>query len=499
MNKRPVVVKAKPQDLASEVRKWLQPHGRRFGHLTARASHSGSLVLEALLLDTGDGSCTIFAAELESGREEYPSITQLIPAAHRAERAIGDMFGIRAIGHPRPKSLILHDGAWPSDFAPLANHAVAPKAPYEFLQVSGEGIHEIPVGPIHAGIIEPGHFRFSCAGEIIAYLEIRLGYLHRGVEKGLTEGPWQNCRFLAESTSSDTAVGNALAHAIAIEQLLNVELPTRAQHLRTLALELERAACHMADLSGLCSDVGYSPGTSLFAQLRGTILGFAEALTGSRLQRYYVRPGGVSRDLDDDRRSRLLADVGQARRLFKQARSLILENTAFGERARGTGFLSPAHCADFGLVGPASRASGSTYDARQAYSHGLYPAYCPAVASRREGDVLARAQVRTDEVLESLDLCETVLQGLPGGSILKIPEAAALPRNAVGIGIVEAWRGELIHWITTGADGRIERYAIKDPSFNNWTGLSNAIRGNLVADFPLCNKSFSLSYSGHDL
>ena len=318
--------------------------GWRFGHLTARGmggvgsrvlgvgtdrtdqpDRSGrssptpntqhpTLFLEALLLDTAAGGGEIIAVPLPPGAGEFPSLTSRLPAAHWAERAAGEMFGLVAHGHPRWKSLLLHE-AWPRDFAPLrdTDQALPPDAPpkeYAFLEVKGEGVHEIPVGPIHAGIIEPGHFRFSCLGEVIANLEIRLGYLHRGVERRLQEIPWQRPRFVAEAASSDTAVGNALAHAVAIEQLLEVTVPPRAQALRTMALEIERLASHLGDMGGLSADIGYSAGSALFARLRGQALGLGELLTGTRFQRSYVLPGGVARDLCARRRASVPGSPG---------------------------------------------------------------------------------------------------------------------------------------------------------------------------------------------
>ncbi|HEY3418111.1 MAG TPA: NADH-quinone oxidoreductase subunit C, partial [Armatimonadota bacterium] len=287
-----------PTALATTARQWLQQPGRRYGHLTARNAGDG-LIVETLLLDTIAGGGTILSTLLPEGGWEYPSLTPEIPAAHWAERAAGDFFGVRALGHPRWKSLILHDNAWPADLTPHSTKPGKAREPYHFLEVEGEGIHEIPVGPIHAGIIEPGHFRFSCVGEIVTNLEIRLGYQHRGVEKRLVELPWQQMRYLAESASSDTAVGNALAHAVALEQLLGVTPPPRAQLLRTIALEMERIANHIGDMGALSGDIGFSAGAALFPPLRAVALNLGMLLAGSRLQRWYVLPGGVTRGLDD--------------------------------------------------------------------------------------------------------------------------------------------------------------------------------------------------------
>ncbi|MHB9133033.1 MAG: hydrogenase large subunit [Armatimonadota bacterium] len=489
-----------PSELVSRATTLLRQPGWRFGHLTARSLDAGRVAVEALLLDTAQGQVTILSAPLPEGQSEYPSLTAKLPAAHWAERGIGDMFGLRAVGHPRWKSLLLHDDNWPLDLFPLsgAGQATSPREPYRFLEVEGGGIHEIPVGPIHAGIIEPGHFRFSCVGEVITNLEIRLGYQHRGIEQRLPEMPWQQSRFVAESASSDTAAGNALAHAVAIENMLGIEIPPRAVALRTAALEIERLANHIGDLGALSGDIGYSPGASLFPPLRGATLALAQLLTGNRRQRWFIQPGGVARELTDQNWEALLQGIADLARRVQEHIPLVLEHPGVIERMEGTGRLAPQLVRDFGIVGPAGRASGSRYDARNHYAHAAYPALTPEPAHQEDGDVLARAHIKADEIAASFAILTRVLEELPASPICE-PLPAILPAEAVGIGIVEAWRGELIHWITTGPAGTITRYAIKDPSFNNWTGLAIAIRGNLVADFPLCNKSFNLSYSGNDL
>lgn len=485
------------ETLAVEAKQQLKQPGWRFGHLTA-IRRNERIFLETLLLNTKEGSGVILSAELPSSVRAYPSLTPTIPAAHWAERVVGDMFGLRATGHPRWKSIILHDNVWPADLTPLWPESGTTREPYIFFKVKGEGIHEIPVGPIHAGIIEPGHFRFSCLGEIITNLEIRLGYQHRGVERQLCEMPWQHAHVLAESASSDTAAGNALAHALAIEQLVGVTVPARATALRMLALELERLANHIGDLGALAGDIGYSPGAALFPPHRGAVLACCQLLTGTRRQRYYIIPGGVARDLDDGRRKVMLQGIADVSHRLQEHIPLILEHAGVLERMQGTGRLAPALAKDFGIVGPAGRASGSRYDVRAAFPIDGACTVPFTPAHRESGDVLARAEIRAEEIESSLRIVQYLLGNMPASRIVDdLP--AALPAECSGVGIVEAWRGELIHWVTTDALGAIIRYAIKDPSFNNWTGLAIATRGNLVADFPLCNKSFNLSYSGNDL
>jgi len=494
------VLSVTPAELASRAAALLRQPGWRFCHLTARGLDDRTVAVEVLLLDTRQNAITLLSAPLAEGQCEYPSLTAKAPAAHWAERAIGDMFGIRAAGHPRWKSLLLHDDRWPLDLHPLAGSAqvTCPREPYRFMVVTGEGNHEIPVGPIHAGIIEPGHFRFSCVGEIITNLEIRLGYLHRGVEKRLTELPWPQARFVAESASSDTAAGNALAHVLALESLLHVAPPPRAVALRVVALELERLANHVGDLGALSGDIGYSPGSALFPPLRGATLGLAQLLTGNRRQRWFILPGGVSQDIDDDRRRALLHGVRELAEQITAHLPLVLEHPGVIERMEGVGRLAPALARDFGIVGPAGRASGSRYDVRCHFPSDPLPLSLPDPARREDGDVLARAWMKAEEIVSSVTRITQALETLPDTPVqVALPER--LPADSVGLGLVEAWRGELLHWVTTGGDGAITRYAIKDPSLNNWTGLAIAVRGNLVADFPLCNKSFNLSYSGNDL
>jgi len=484
-----------PEHLPELARQRFKQPDWRFGHLIARAQQD-HILIETLLLQPAQGRGVILSAELLAGVREYPAITPHVPAAHWAERAVGDMFGVRAVGHPRWKSILLHHDAWPLDLTPLLPDAGTSREPYTFFKVKGEGIHEIPVGPIHAGIIEPGHFRFSCLGEVITNLEIRLGYQHRGVERRLCEIPWQQAHFLAESASSDTAAGNALAHARAIEQLLDITPPPRAVALRTIALELERLSNHIGDIGALSGDIGYSVGASLFPPLRGAVLALCQLLTGTRRQRWFIVPGGVARDLDDGRRTAMVQGLAELTQRLRKHIPLVIEHPGVIERMEGTGRLSPGLARDFGIVGPAGRASGSRYDVRATFDRDALP-FTPA--HREAGDVLSRAQIRVEEIFAAIGIIDAQLAQLPDSPIAVDLAGAVLPAERAGIGLVEAWRGELLHWITTDETGAIARYAIKDPSFNNWTGLAIAIRGNLVADFPLCNKSFNLSYSGNDL
>jgi Ni,Fe-hydrogenase III large subunit len=329
-------------------------------------------------------------------------------------------------------------------------------------------------------------------------LEIRLGYVHRGVEKRLTEVPWKKARFTAEAAASDMVSANALAHAVAIESILSVTVPARAQVLRTVSLELERIAMHIIDLGGLAGDIGFLAISSSMARLRGDALRLGELLAGTRFQRGYICPGGVIQDTSD----KILTEIKKRARKLRWDLELVVryffQNQSLCERMQRVGVVSPALARDFGLVGIGGRGSGVKYDARMHFPHGVYPEITPRIAEEIDGDVHSRAKIRISELQNSLYLIGRLLDSVPAGAYCALlPDT--LPANEIGLGIVEAHRGELIHLIFTDESGKIVRYAIKDPSLNNWTGLAIAVRNNLVADFPLCNKSFSLSYSGHDL
>ena len=350
---------------------------------------------------------------------------------------------------------------------------------------------------MHAGIIEPGHFRLNCLGETIVNLEIRLGFLHRGVEKRLTEVPWKNARFVAEAAASDTAAAGALAHSIALESIAEITVPERAQYLRSLALEIERIAMHTGDLGGMAVDLGWGGLAACLSRLRGTALDMAALLSGQRFLRGFICPGGVSSD-PDVHLSQIRKTAGQLTRELEPVLDMFFDSSHVLDRTVEVGKVSDSLAREFGLVGIAARASGIAYDARRHFHCGVYPSMAPPAALETAGDAQARLKIRAAEITASLKLIGLFLDGIEGGDVCGVLPGA-LPDNSIGAGIVEAFRGELIHLIFTAEKGSISRYCIKDPSFNNWTALAIAARNNLVADFPVCNKSFSLSYSGHDL
>ncbi|MBI5836005.1 MAG: hydrogenase [Candidatus Eisenbacteria bacterium] len=455
----------------------------RLAALFGRRLPSGDLRLQALLAHDAEGRLTLCGTDLRAGVLEYPALTPEAHEAHWFERELAEQFRAHPRGHPWLK--------------PLRAHPVADGPEYPYFAVEGSGIHEVAVGPVHAGVIEPGHFRFQCDGERVLHLEIHLGYQHRGVEDLLAGARDMRAVALAESIAGDSSVAHALAHCEAVEALAGTEPPLRAQALRAVALELERVANHVGDLGALCNDIGFLPGASWFGRMRGDALGLSLALTGNRYGRGFVRPGGVSADLDAGAAASLAAD---AKRLDAEVREVAEVLFSFGQalaRFEGTGPVDYETAESLGLVGPAGRASGCDRDVRRDHPSGFYRFTHVPVVVLESGDVNARALVRRLEAQHSLAFIRETLTHLPAGPVLR--EVRPLPPESASVALVEAWRGEVVHLLFTGADGSIERAKVVDPSFHNWMGLAMALRGGDISDFPLCNKSFNLSYAGHDL
>jgi len=484
------------ESLQSEIKAWLEEPTNRISMLTS--IDGAQLVL--LMLKPSERHAELWVSEVKENR--YTSLTLSFAQLHWAERAMWDMFGIVPEGHPRLKPVLLQDpypaGYYPLRTAPLtgADLQVLDRE-FHFLEVRGDGVWQLPVGPIHAGVIEPGHFRFSLMGEYIQNLELKFGYVHRGLEKRMTEVPWQKASFVAEAIAGDTSVANSLAFAIAIESLLGVEVPPLAQALRTVALEIERVAMHTIDIGGIAGDIGMLGILQSFSRFRGIALGMGEGIAGARFMKAFIAPGGVRAEPRAPI-SKVLGNVKNMREELKRLCPMLLENQSAIERMDGIGKLKHALANEFGMVGVVGRAAGVGYDTRRHYKQGLYPNLDCPIAVEPAGDILARTKIRAKEIFNSLDLIERILSDLPTGAI-KIDLPDVLPSDSVAAGIVEGFRGELIHVAFTDESGKIKRYAIKDPSWNNWTCISIAIRNNLLADFPLCNKSLALSYSGNDL
>jgi Ni,Fe-hydrogenase III large subunit/Ni,Fe-hydrogenase III component G len=439
------------------------------------------------------------------GREapRFPSIAARHPVANWFEREIMDYLGPLPEGHPNQNRVALHDD-WPEgewalrrDFDERRPVARVGGQFRPYRPVTGEGVFHLPVGPVHAGIIEPGHFRFGVAGEPVLYLQLRLFYVHKGTEKRFERLPWRHGLFLAESISGDTAVGHALAYAHAIERLAGVEPPPRARHLRVVLLELERVYNHVADIGAIATDVAFTVPASRAQALREGLVRIQERLFGSRLLRGTVALGGVKCDLTVGRRKELLLHLESLQRDFDDLVKLLIDSGTFTDRVDGTGILETQVARDLGVVGIAARASGLDLDLRRDLPHDAYSGLSFVVPVEEGGDVRARRMVRAREVEQSLSILRQALEGLPEGHVLGVlPDA--LPAASSALGWAEGWRGECLHWVRTDAQGRIDRVKVTDPSFKNWPAIVRAVPGNIVPDFPVINKSFNLSYSGND-
>lgn len=441
-------------------------------------------------------------ATKEVSREDptIVSMATLYFPASRFEREIRDLFGIEALGHPDPRPLVRH-AFWPKDYFPLRKDAAPPDhfeddgTPFPFAAVGGEGVYEIPVGPVHAGIIEPGHFRFSVIGETVIDLKIRLYFTHKGTEK-LFEGrlPLDGVE-LAERISGDTTVGHSLAYCQALESLAGTEVPTRARYLRVVLLEMERLYNHIADFGAIANDTGFAIANAHCSRLRERLLRLNKALTDNRLLRGGVVPGGVRFDLPNglDLPSELYSILAD----FNEVVDISLKNTILTDRLEGTGCLTKQTAVDHGALGYVARASGVDIDARRDHPFAAYRELDFRVPVYESGDVYARTMMRVQEASQSVALVRQAIKRLAPGP-LSAP-LGRLPSFKPAFGIVEGWRGTIIHWVMADNSGRLYRVKIKDPSFVNWPALSFAVLKNIVPDFPLCNKSFGLSYSGNDL
>jgi Ni,Fe-hydrogenase III large subunit/Ni,Fe-hydrogenase III component G len=449
----------------------------------------------------GDGFLLLVTLALAASDAEYPGLADLFPAADRMQRAGTDLTGLRASGSdPRPW---LRHAAWPPGYRPLAEDAAPPEDvdlradEYPFVRVAGEGVHEIPVGPVHAGIIEPGHFRFSVVGEKVLRLEERLGYVHKGIEQLFTRMRLADGHRLAARVSGDSAVAFSWAYCQAFEGLTAYAVPERAAWLRALALETERIANHLGDLGALGNDAGFAFGLAQLSRLKELWLRATQAAFGSRYLLDFVVPGGVAADVPNERVANLAACARAVESEAKIVREILDEHPGVRDRFVGTGVVAPELATQLGIVGLAARASGREGDLRADLPCEPYGRLAVRAAVRREGDVAARVAVRFDELVESIRLVGAIHAALPPGSVRT--EIALPAPGATAVGAVEGWRGPVLVALTAGEDGGIRRCHPHDPSWHNWPALEHAIIGNIVPDFPLINKSFNLSYSGHDL
>jgi len=429
-----------------------------------------------------------------------PGIEDVFPAADRMQRAMYDLTGICSTD-PDTRPWLRH-AAWPAGVHPLVTRdpptpPALPVDDYAFVRVEGDGVHEIAVGPVHAGIIEPGHFRFSVVGEKVLRLEQRLGYVHKGIERRFTELPILTAHALAARVSGDSAVAFSWAYCQALEGMTTVRTPPRAAWLRALALELERIANHLGDLGALGNDAGFAFGLMQFMRLKEGLLRATERALGQRYLLDFVVPGGTRVDLTSDGSASLAEYVRALVLEVRGLRDIYDEHAGVRDRFFATGTVAPELAARLGLIGLAGRASAQAFDLRVDLPCEPYESLAVQKCVQHEGDVLARVTARFDELLESLRLVRVILAGLPAGdhvAALRAPTA-----GSTGIGLIEGWRGPVAVALEAGPDGTIRRCHPHDPSWNNWPVLEHAVIGNIVPDFPLINKSFNLSYSGQDL
>jgi Ni,Fe-hydrogenase III large subunit/Ni,Fe-hydrogenase III component G len=432
----------------------------------------------------------------------YPDLSSVFPCATRMQRAVYDLLELRAIGAEDTRPWLNH-GNWPADYHPLqklssgTERFESQEADYPFVPVAGDGVHEIAVGPIHAGVIEPGHFRFSVVGEKVLRLEERLGYAHRGVERLFESTPLLLGHRLAGRIAGDTTVAFSWAFCVAVEQALDVRTPPRAQWLRALLLERERIANHLGDLGALGNDAGFAYGLAQFSRLKEDWLRVNDRAFGHRYLMDRIVPGGVATDIDPRVITAMLTQCNQIDAQVHVMQNIYDDQSGLQDRFAGAGILSAKVVEHFGVCGLVGRASGRKIDVRVNHPYAPYHEVQVQMVSDDRGDVAARVAVRFNEIYESIRLIRTLLSDLPDGDIVKQIEHGR--PSSYGVGWIEGWRGDVFVALETGANGTISRCHCHDPSWQNWPALEHAVIGNIVPDFPLINKSFNLNYAGHDL
>lgn len=471
------------------------------GRLAALWIDPGAQPWRALALFANGGDYVLLQAELAADPTRLPSLSPHFAAAERIERGLHDLLGVEFEGLVDRRRWIRHR-AWGADEHPLRAAPVPPaRVPadtdYAYAPIHGESVHQVQVGPIHAGIIEPGQFRFATVGEQALRLELRLGFVHRGVQAQAVGRNADGLLRLATRVSGDSAVAHAWAAAMALERAATTEPPARALALRALLLERERVANHLGDAGAIANDVGFSFAQMQFSALRERWQRSNAMLFGHRLLFDTLAPGGVRCDLDGEGMARLLRDHRELRESMTPLTDIVLDHPSLDDRLIGTGVLSAEDARQLGCIGYVGRASGQDVDLRRDAPHAPYDSLDVRVPLYAQGDVAARLRVRLDEIMVSLDLMDRLLASLPAGPVATTWEPPA--RGGAGLGLVEGWRGETIAWVSLDGSGRVTCYQPRDPSVMNWPALERLLPGNIVPDFPVCNKSINGSYAGHDL
>ena len=430
--------------------------------------------------------------------DTYPALSSQCEPFHMFERELAEQFGISPEGHPWLKMVRYHPNYMDRVDVFGNNYDDDIPGNYDYYSVEGPEIHEVAVGPVHAGVIEPGHFRFNCIGERVLNLEIQLGYQHRGIETLIPGAAAKRLPIIIESVAGDTTVGHSLCMAQAMEALSSTQPDQGAHTIQTIALELERLQNHVGDLGALSGDVAFLPPMNYCGRMRGDFLNMSLLLCGNRFSKGLIRPGGVRFTLDDEVRTTLAQRITEITPQVKHVIELLFSTSSVRSRFENCGSVSQEDAEHLGLVGPAGRACGMAYDVRRCFPTEGYGELDIPENAEDSGDVYARAKVRADEVLQSIDLIQSLLTA-PVKTECPEPEERAMAPDAFVVTLNEAWRGEVAHCVLTDAAGNLLRYKIKDPSFHNWNGLSMSLRNTGISDFPLNNKSFNLSYCGFDL